>query len=101
MTHIAEVVNPPDFLTGAIANLSGQAADPFKIPPGTATRHARAAMMLDRLTRIQLMIFAVVTVLTVGAITIFYLRLPARSASAPIRWTRISSRVAVSTRTPT
>ena len=33
--------------------------------------------MLDRLTRIQLMIFAVVTVLTVGAITIFYLHLPA------------------------
>ena len=33
--------------------------------------------MIDRLTRIQLMIFAVVTVLTVGAITIFYLHLPA------------------------
>ncbi|HEY5844083.1 MAG TPA: MCE family protein, partial [Mycobacterium sp.] len=32
--------------------------------------------MIDRLTRIQLMIFAVVTVLTVGAISIFYLRVP-------------------------
>ena len=39
MKHMAEVVNPPDFLTGAMANLSGQAADPFKIPPGTATQH--------------------------------------------------------------
>jgi phospholipid/cholesterol/gamma-HCH transport system substrate-binding protein len=33
--------------------------------------------MLDRLTRIQLSIFAVVTVLTVGAISLFYLHLPA------------------------
>ncbi|MGV0852219.1 virulence factor Mce family protein [Mycolicibacterium phlei] len=33
--------------------------------------------MLTRLTRIQLSIFAIVTVLTVGAITIFYLQLPA------------------------
>jgi len=39
MKHLSEVVNPPDFLTGAMANLSGQAADPFKIPPGTATQH--------------------------------------------------------------
>ena len=39
MKHMDEVVNPPDFLTGAMANLSGQAADPFKIPPGTATQH--------------------------------------------------------------
>ena len=39
MAHMSEVVNPPDFLTGAMANLSGQAADPFKIPPGTATQH--------------------------------------------------------------
>ena len=39
MKHLDEVVNPPDFLTGAMANLSGQAADPFKIPPGTATQH--------------------------------------------------------------
>lgn len=32
--------------------------------------------MMTRLTRLQLSIFAVVTVLTVGAISIFYLRLP-------------------------
>jgi phospholipid/cholesterol/gamma-HCH transport system substrate-binding protein len=39
MKRLNEVVNPPDFLMGAIANLSGQAADPFKIPPGSATQH--------------------------------------------------------------
>ena len=39
MKRLSEVINPPDFLTGAMANLSGQAADPFKIPPGTATQH--------------------------------------------------------------
>jgi phospholipid/cholesterol/gamma-HCH transport system substrate-binding protein len=39
MKHMAEVVNPPDWLTGELANLSGQAADPLKIPPGTATQH--------------------------------------------------------------
>ncbi|MFL0238989.1 MCE family protein [Mycobacterium sp. SMC-18] len=39
MRRLDEVVNPPDFLLGALANLSGQAADPFKIPPGTATQH--------------------------------------------------------------
>ncbi|HKP42940.1 MCE family protein [Mycobacterium sp.] len=39
MKHLDEVVNPPDFLTGAMSNLSGQAADPFKIPVGTATQH--------------------------------------------------------------
>ncbi|MDH6196142.1 phospholipid/cholesterol/gamma-HCH transport system substrate-binding protein [Mycobacterium frederiksbergense] len=39
MKHLNEVINPPDFLTGAMANLSGQAADPFKIPAGTATQH--------------------------------------------------------------
>lgn len=33
MKHLNEVVNPPDFLTGAMSNLSGQAADPFVIPP--------------------------------------------------------------------
>jgi phospholipid/cholesterol/gamma-HCH transport system substrate-binding protein len=36
MKHMDEVINAPDFLTGEEANLSGQAADPFKIPPGTA-----------------------------------------------------------------
>jgi phospholipid/cholesterol/gamma-HCH transport system substrate-binding protein len=34
--------------------------------------------MLNRTARIQLLVFAVVTVLTVGAISIFYLRAPAR-----------------------
>ncbi|WP_025736860.1 MCE family protein [Mycobacterium genavense] len=38
MMHMSEVLNPPDFLTGELANLSGQAADPFKIPPGTAAQ---------------------------------------------------------------
>ncbi len=37
MKRLDEVVNPPDFLVGEMANLSGQAADPFKIPPGTAS----------------------------------------------------------------
>jgi phospholipid/cholesterol/gamma-HCH transport system substrate-binding protein len=37
MAHMNEILNPPDFLTGELANLSGQAADPFKIPPGTAS----------------------------------------------------------------
>jgi len=37
MMHMSEVLNPPDFLTGEMANLSGQAADPFTIPPGTAS----------------------------------------------------------------
>ncbi len=35
MKHMSEILNPPDFLIGEMANLSGQAADPFKIPPGT------------------------------------------------------------------
>ncbi|CAJ1495787.1 MCE family protein [[Mycobacterium] burgundiense] len=34
--------------------------------------------MLDRLSRIQLMIFSIITVLTVGAIAIFYLQVPAK-----------------------
>ena len=37
MPHMDEVINPPDWLLGSLANLSGQAADPFKIPPGTAS----------------------------------------------------------------
>lgn len=37
MMHMNEVLNAPDFLVGELANLSGQAADPFKIPPGTAS----------------------------------------------------------------
>ncbi|WP_046316692.1 MCE family protein [Mycobacterium sp. UM_Kg1] len=39
MPHMHEILNPPDFLIGEMANLSGQAADPFKIPPGTAVRY--------------------------------------------------------------
>jgi len=35
MLHMPDVLNPPSFLLGEMANLSGQAADPFKIPPGT------------------------------------------------------------------
>jgi phospholipid/cholesterol/gamma-HCH transport system substrate-binding protein len=34
MLHMRDVVNPPDFLIGEMANLSGQAADPFKVPLG-------------------------------------------------------------------
>jgi phospholipid/cholesterol/gamma-HCH transport system substrate-binding protein len=34
MKHMDEILNPPDFLVGEMANLSGQAADPFKIPAG-------------------------------------------------------------------
>ena len=39
MKRMHEIITPPDFLTGAVANLSGQAADPFEVPPGTATQH--------------------------------------------------------------
>src|ERR1700753_1864582 len=35
MLHMKDILNPPEFLLGEMANLSGQAADPFKIPPGT------------------------------------------------------------------
>ncbi|MCV7220413.1 MCE family protein [Mycolicibacterium elephantis] len=42
MKRMHELITPPEFLTGALANLSGQAADPFKIPPGTATQHEGA-----------------------------------------------------------
>jgi phospholipid/cholesterol/gamma-HCH transport system substrate-binding protein len=42
MKHLNEVINPPDFLTGSMANLSGQAADPFRVPPGSATQHGQA-----------------------------------------------------------
>jgi phospholipid/cholesterol/gamma-HCH transport system substrate-binding protein len=38
MKHMSEILNAPDFVIGAQANLSGQAADPFKIPPGTAPK---------------------------------------------------------------
>lgn len=32
MKHLSEILNPPDFLIGSLANLSGQAADPFDVP---------------------------------------------------------------------
>lgn len=37
MKHLTDVVNAPDFLTGAMANLSGQAADPFTVPASAGT----------------------------------------------------------------
>lgn len=42
MKRMNEIITPPDFLTGAVANLSGQAADPFTVAPGTATQHEEA-----------------------------------------------------------
>ena len=57
--------------------------------------------MLDRLTRLQLSIFAVVTVLTVGAISIFYLHVPAAMGIGSYTSKRISLRAAAFTRTPT
>ncbi|MGB3353915.1 MAG: mammalian cell entry protein, partial [Mycobacterium sp.] len=39
MKRMSEIINPPDFLIGANSNLSGQAADPFAVAPGTATQH--------------------------------------------------------------
>jgi phospholipid/cholesterol/gamma-HCH transport system substrate-binding protein len=42
MKRMNEIITPPDFMTGSLANLSGQAADPFEIPPGTATQHGEA-----------------------------------------------------------
>ncbi|EID09098.1 hypothetical protein MXEN_20700 [Mycobacterium xenopi RIVM700367] len=41
MMHMSEILNPPDFLTGELANLSGQAADPFKLPPGQPQQGSR------------------------------------------------------------
>lgn len=37
MLHLDDLINPPEWLIGSFANLNGQAADPFKIPPGTAS----------------------------------------------------------------
>ncbi|BCO34090.1 mammalian cell entry protein [Mycobacterium heckeshornense] len=41
MMHMSEILNPPDFLIGELANLSGQAADPFKLPPGQPQQGSR------------------------------------------------------------
>jgi phospholipid/cholesterol/gamma-HCH transport system substrate-binding protein len=43
MKRMGELITPPEFMTGALANLSGQAADPFKIPAGTATQHGEGS----------------------------------------------------------
>lgn len=38
MSHLSEVVTAPEFLIGEQANLSGQAADPFAIPPAATPK---------------------------------------------------------------
>ena len=58
-------------------------------------------VMMDRLTRLQLSIFAIVTVLTVGAISLFYLHLPAAVGIGAYKVTRISLRAEAFTRTRT
>ena len=73
MLHMKDILNPPDYLLGEMANLSGQAGS-VQDPTGHTSREQ---LMLDRLTRVQLAIFAVVTVITVVIMAIFYLRLPA------------------------
>lgn len=40
MRHLSEILTTPDFLIGEQANLSGQAADPFSVPPPAATAEA-------------------------------------------------------------
>jgi phospholipid/cholesterol/gamma-HCH transport system substrate-binding protein len=37
MKHISEILTPPDYLIGEMANLSGQAADPFNLPAAPST----------------------------------------------------------------
>jgi phospholipid/cholesterol/gamma-HCH transport system substrate-binding protein len=39
MKRMGEVITPPDFMTQSLANLSGEAVDPFEVPAGTATQH--------------------------------------------------------------
>jgi phospholipid/cholesterol/gamma-HCH transport system substrate-binding protein len=41
LKRLNEVINPPDWLLGQTANLSGQAADPFTIPPAGTTGPGR------------------------------------------------------------
>jgi phospholipid/cholesterol/gamma-HCH transport system substrate-binding protein len=41
LKHLNEVINPPDWLLGETANLSGQAADPFTIPAADTTGPGR------------------------------------------------------------
>ena len=79
MKRLGEVINAPDFLVWGdgepvrAGRRSFQDPARYRVGPGGAAR-----VMLNRTARIQLLVFAVVTVLTVGAISLFYLRLPAR-----------------------
>ncbi|MDA4088448.1 Lipoprotein LprN [Mycolicibacterium hassiacum DSM 44199] len=41
MQHLHEIITPPDFLTGQLADLSGQAADPFALPPASTDTGGR------------------------------------------------------------
>lgn len=41
MAHMDELINPPDWLIGSLANLSGQSADPFAIPPASSTQEGQ------------------------------------------------------------
>lgn len=41
MKHLSEILTTPDFLIGEQADLSGQAADPFTIPPATSSTGGR------------------------------------------------------------
>jgi phospholipid/cholesterol/gamma-HCH transport system substrate-binding protein len=41
MKHLSEILTTPDFLIGEQADLSGQAADPFKIPPAPSSTGGR------------------------------------------------------------
>lgn len=43
MRHLSEILTAPDFLIGEQANLSGQAADPFFVPPPAVTEEAPSA----------------------------------------------------------
>lgn len=41
MQHLSEIITTPDFLIGEQANLSGQAANPFDLPPAPTTTGPR------------------------------------------------------------
>lgn len=41
MKHLSEIITTPDFLIGEQANLSGQAANPFDLPPAPTTTGPR------------------------------------------------------------
>ena len=75
MLHMSDIVNPPDFLTRG----NGQPVRTGRRPVQDSAGHrgGRGQLMLDRLTKVQLAIFGVVTVITVAIMAIFYLQLPA------------------------